>query len=181
MASVSKPSRIFPGEGFMSKLARTARARLAYSRMSSMKRSPTSPLIARLMSSCSTPHSSGNSERIVRAPNATSRSEVCPIAGFADKPENPSEPPHFRPTHRCERSAGSRCVLSAFTRPSNVRWMGSAFTIKFCQFCHLLPIKLWRGETQLLFECLLQVENVAVFAEDQRDDQPIIAGTDLSI
>ena len=31
MASVSNPSRMFPGDGFMSKLARTAWARLAYS------------------------------------------------------------------------------------------------------------------------------------------------------
>src|SRR5258708_10958750 len=62
----------------------------------------------RLMSSCPTPHNSGNSERIVLPPSAASISAVCPIAGFADRPEKPSEPPHFNPRHKLESGARVR-------------------------------------------------------------------------
>src|SRR5581483_915718 len=48
-----------------------------------MNRSATSLETARSIRSCSTPHSSGNSDRMVRPPRATSRSEVCPMAGEA--------------------------------------------------------------------------------------------------
>src|ERR1700757_2056769 len=70
-----------------------------------MNRSPTSLLRPRLINSCSTPHSSGNSDRIVRAPKAANKSELCPIAGFAEIPENPSDPPHFNPRHNLDGGA----------------------------------------------------------------------------
>ena len=28
---------------------------------------------------------------------------ACPIAGFAEIPENPSDPPHFKPTQNCDK------------------------------------------------------------------------------
>src|ERR1035441_7883933 len=55
-----------------------------------MKRSPISLFVARSIRPCSTPHNSGNSERMVLPPRAVSRSEVCPMAGFAEMPEKPS-------------------------------------------------------------------------------------------
>src|SRR5256885_6439851 len=58
-----------------------------------------------------------NSARIVRPPNVASKSEVCPIAGWAESRENPSEPPHFNPTHNCERAAGALVTWSASIRP----------------------------------------------------------------
>src|SRR5260370_12734626 len=81
---------------------------------------PTSLFTDRLIRSCSTPQSSGNSARIVRAPSETSRSDVWPIAGFAERPEKPSDPPHFNPTQRCDKSTGSRLAELASTNPSNV-------------------------------------------------------------
>src|SRR5207244_4062559 len=45
------------------------------------------------MSSCSTPHNSGNSESIVLPPSAARISAVCPMAGFGERPEKPSGPP----------------------------------------------------------------------------------------
>src|SRR6266567_3794914 len=63
------------------------------------------------MSSCSTPHNSGNSERIVLPPRAASKSAVRPIAGFAEMPEKPSDPPHFSPTLNAESGAGERRLV----------------------------------------------------------------------
>src|SRR5947207_722447 len=82
--------------------------------------------------------------------------------------------------HILEELMGSLIFMSS-SECLTADLIGSAFAIKLCQLCHLLTIKLWRGETQLLFERLLQVENVAVFAKDQRHDEPIISGADLSI
>jgi hypothetical protein len=45
---------------------------------------------------------------------------VCPMAGFAVRPENPSAPPHLRPTHRLESGAGERLDLLASTKPEKV-------------------------------------------------------------
>src|SRR5258708_40026391 len=81
---------------------------------------PTSLFTERLIRCCSTPQSSGNSARIVRAPSETSRSDVWPIAGFAERPEKPSDPPHFNPTQRGDKSTGSRLAELASTNPSNV-------------------------------------------------------------
>ena len=33
---------------------------------------------------------------------------MCPIAGLAERPENPSDPPHFSPTHSLESCEGAR-------------------------------------------------------------------------
>ena len=49
------------------------------------------------------------------------------------------------------------------------------------QLPHLLAVKLWPPVTQLFFEGLAQRFNIAVFAKDQRDNQPVIARTDLAI
>src|SRR4030095_13807732 len=90
-----------------------------------MKRSPVSLFVLRSIKDCSTPHSSGNSERIVRPPNTVTKSETCPTAGFAEMPENPSEPPHLSPTHRLDNGVGARCSLSALTSPRNVALQAS--------------------------------------------------------
>jgi hypothetical protein len=41
------------------------------------------------------------------APRAANVSDTRPTAGFADIPENPSEPPHFKPTHNWERGGSA--------------------------------------------------------------------------
>ena len=108
MASVIKPSLMFPGEGFISKPAPTKAARLAYSRIKKPKLSATSFVTDLFCNSCSTPHNSGNSAIITVPPNPTTRSAVCPMAGFADIPEKPSDPPHFTPTRSADKGAGLR-------------------------------------------------------------------------
>src|SRR5260370_11920110 len=82
-----------------------------------MNRSATLLLTQRLMSSCSTPHSSGNSDRIPFPPSAATRSAACPIAGFAEILENPSEPPHLSPRQSCDRGSGPPSLLSASPKP----------------------------------------------------------------
>src|SRR5680860_601336 len=71
----------------------------------------------RFTSSCSTPHSSGNSERIGEPPRADSRSEAYPREGFAEIPEKPSEPPHSRPSFILDSGAGSLFISLAFFIP----------------------------------------------------------------
>src|SRR5680860_1467514 len=68
----------------------------------------------RFTSSCSTPHSSGNSERIGEPPRADSRSEAYPREGFAEIPEKPSEPPHSRPSFILESCGDSLCIAVGF-------------------------------------------------------------------
>src|SRR5690606_41632634 len=50
----------------------------------------------------------------------TTRSLRCPRTGFAEMPENPSEPPHFRPTESLESGAGRRSCLFISTSPRKV-------------------------------------------------------------
>ena len=76
IASVMSPSRMFPGEGLKAKSELTALAAAAYVRISPEKRSASSSVVHRFTSSCSTPCSSGNSERIVVPPAPTTRSET---------------------------------------------------------------------------------------------------------
>src|SRR5688572_5387051 len=59
-------------------------------------------VVQRSQRDCSTPQSSGNSERTGAPPRAARRSAVWPMAGLAEMPEKPSEPPHSTPTMRSE-------------------------------------------------------------------------------
>ena len=88
--------------------------------MISTKRLPTSGLAHRLTISCSTPQSSGNSERITLPPSATTKSATFPNAGFAEIPEKPSDAPHSIPMVSLERGDGSREISFAFCRDSKV-------------------------------------------------------------
>ena len=56
-----------------------------------------------------------------------------------------------------------------------------AFPVSLCQFRHLTPIGLRRGEPQFLFEGLFQNLDVFVFAKYQRHHDPVIARADLPI
>src|SRR4029079_7037900 len=47
---------------------------------------------------CSAPQNSGTSVMRTVPPCATRRSAAYPSAGLADRPENPSDPPHFTPS-----------------------------------------------------------------------------------
>src|SRR5260370_27896215 len=85
-----------------------------------MKRSETLALAQRLMSSCSTPHSSGNSERIPLPPSVARRSATWPMAGIAENPENPSETPQFSPKQLCDKEADRLVALFASARPRHV-------------------------------------------------------------
>src|SRR5579859_2752480 len=89
-------------------------------RINCRKRLPTSSRVLRFTSSCSTPHNSGNSASIPLPPRAAITSATWPIAGLAEMPENPSDPPHFNPTDKAESGAGVRSNLLASTKPKKV-------------------------------------------------------------
>ena len=74
----------------------------------------------RLINSCSTPLSSGNSDKIVVPPSPTIKSETYPKVGFAEIPEKPSEPPHSKPIINLLNEAGFRTILLASINPINV-------------------------------------------------------------
>lgn len=68
--------------------------------------------------SCSTPHSSGNSDRMAVPFKAANKSETAPKVGLADIPEKPSDPPHSKPTRSLDNGAGLRSALLAFLMAS---------------------------------------------------------------
>ena len=129
-----RPSLIFPGDGFISNPAPTAAARLAYSRIILPKLSATSEVTDLFCNSCSTPHNSGNSAIMTVPPSPTSKSAVWPMAGFAEIPENPSDPPHFTPKRNADNGAGLRSILLISIKPSNV-----LITTSFNNFSTPLP------------------------------------------
>ena len=120
IASVNRPSRMLPGDGFISNPEPTACACASYVRIKSAKRTASSGLTQRSIRSCSDPSNSGNSARSVVPPSALSRSEVCPMPGFAEIPEKPSEPPHLSPTESADNGAAARVARLASMRPANV-------------------------------------------------------------
>ena len=81
--------------------------------------SPFSSSIHLFTNSCSTPHSSGNSDKIAVPFKAANKSETAPKVGFADIPEKPSEPPHSKPIFNFDKDAGLRSIVFAFFIPSN--------------------------------------------------------------
>ena len=82
---------------------------------------------------CSTPFNSGNSASTVVPPSATNKSEAYPKDGFAEIPENPSEPPHSKPTINLLSEVGVRLILFASIKPIKV-----CFTASSIKFCSLL-------------------------------------------
>ena len=50
-------------------------------------------------------------------PSAATISETCPMAGFAESPEKPSDPPHCRPSVSFESGAGCRVNLVRLHHP----------------------------------------------------------------
>ena len=56
-------------------------------------------------------------------PRAAMMSETCPMAGFAESPEKPSDPPHCRPSVSFDSGAGCRVTLSASTMAKKVSRM----------------------------------------------------------
>src|SRR5438046_1911840 len=58
---------------------------------------------------------------------------------------------------------------------------GAAIRIEPRQLRHLPPVHLRRGESQLLFKRLLQHRNVPVFAEHQRNHDPVVARAHLAV
>ena len=59
--------------------------------------------------------------------------------------------------------------------------LAPAIRIEPRQLRHLPPIDLWRSKTQLLFKRLLQYPDVPVFAEHQRNNNPVIARAHLAV
>src|ERR1700684_1182936 len=51
----------------------------------------------------------------------------------------------------------------------------------FDQLPHLLAVEFWPPVTQLFLEGIAQRFNIAVFAKDQGDDQPVIARAHLAV
>ena len=75
-------------------------------------------------------------------------------------------------TLRARRVSRQRVGLDLF---------GSPTRIEPRQLRHLPPIDLWRGKTQLLFKRLFEHADVAIFAEDQRNDDPVVARAHLAV
>src|SRR5690606_14935668 len=109
-----------PGDGLKANEEPAFSALPAYSRISFSNLAAFSSVTQRLINSCSTPCNSGNSANKVCPPIDTTRSLRCPRTGFAEIPENPSEPPHFRPTESLESGAGCRSCLFISTSPRKV-------------------------------------------------------------
>src|SRR6478609_2185065 len=104
---------MLPGDGFMSNPEPASTTVFSYHFINSKKRFPSLSSIQRFTNSCSTPHNSGNSERIVVPPKATNLSDNTPNVGLAEIPENPSEPPHSRPIFSFDNGVGVLSVLLA--------------------------------------------------------------------
>ena len=61
------------------------------------------------------------------------------MAGFAEIPENPSEPPHFNPTQRCrKRCRRSLGICLASTSPTNVCRIAFESIVNSSPLCLLL-------------------------------------------
>src|SRR5260370_17266453 len=69
----------------------------------------------------------------------------------------------------------------ASRRGGALDFSGSSRLIRANELGHLLPIDLWRSEAQFFLERLLQYRDVPVFAENERDDKPIVPRADLTI
>ena len=88
-----------------------------------MNRTASSSLTHRLTSSCSTPHSSGNSERIGDPPTAARISEAYPNAGFADEVFGTSAAaPHAGAVAALLLEAKSKFEINIGNQPAN-RWV----------------------------------------------------------
>src|SRR5215831_4709064 len=53
--------------------------------------------------------------------------------------------------------------------------------VQACKLGHLATVNLRRSKTQFFFERLLEYADVAVFAEYQRDNEPVVARADLAV
>src|SRR5437016_1055444 len=63
----------------------------------------------------------------------------------------------------------------------NLEVFGFLFEIKLSHFGNLPPLNLRRSEAKFFFKSLLQIQNIAVLAKNQRNNQPVISGSKLSI
>ena len=73
-------------------------------------------------------------------------------------------------------------VCAGLRRELDIFQLGRlAFAIETNEFGNLAAIDLRESEAEFFLEGLFQDGEVAVFAEDERNDQPMIAGADLSI
>ncbi|MNS56805.1 hypothetical protein D3C72_896770 [compost metagenome] len=111
---------MLPGEGFISNPEPASTTVFSYHFINSKKRFPSLSSIQRFTNSCSTPHNSGNSERIVVPPKATKWSDNTPNVGFAEIPEKPSDPPHSKPILSLDNGAGCLLISFAFLIASKV-------------------------------------------------------------
>src|SRR5258708_6461456 len=69
----------------------------------------------------------------------------------------------------------------ASRRAGTLNFCGSTLLVRANELGHLLSIDLGRSEAQFFLKCLLHHRNVPVFAENQRDDEPIVPRADLTI
>ena len=92
------------------------------------------------------------------------------MAGLAESPENPSEPPHFKPRHKWERGAGVRLALLASTNPRNVFRMASESMAEFSAALLLLQDNHRLVEIRIaLLDLVAQDSNLRVLATQAED------------
>ena len=76
---------------------------------------------------------------------------------------------------------GTLRARRVFRQHARLDLFAPAIRIQPRQLRHLPSIHLWRGETQLLFKRLLQHPDVPVFAEHQRNNDPVISRAHLAV
>ena len=95
----------------------------------------------RFISMVSAPNISGTSVSTDVPPCAMRKSENSPSRGLAVMPENPSDPPHLRPTRNSERGISVRTSWLARLYISRSRFMPSAISSSlFCATINLMRL-----------------------------------------
>jgi len=76
---------------------------------------------------------------------------------------------------------GARRAGGLLGKRSGCDFGGLPLFVEARELSNLAAIDLRSGEAEFLFEGLLEHADIAVFAEDQRNDQPVIARADLAV
>ena len=75
----------------------------------------------------------------------------------------------------------ARWVFGRFRRAMTLYLIKPALAVQFDKFRDLAAVNLRRRKSQFLLKSLFQSFDITVFAKDQRDNEPIVARTDLAV
>src|SRR5258708_5590498 len=118
--------------------------------------------------------------RHIRVMNIT-RNEAAEIVGILSRASAASfMEEKADAVHMLENSRALRTWRVARKSP-HLNVFRSAVLVEATQLRHLSPVNLRHRKTQLFLKGLFQHADIAVFAEHQRDDDPVISRADLSV